>query len=319
MKILCIGGGTGLSTLIKAWKRIGVTPKVIVATTDNGGCSGRLVKAGSPVPWGDIRKVLCALADGHQLNPILNQRYKDLKGFDGHCFGNLMLEAFYQQRGSVSGAISAMETHLGLSKCVFPMSECAVDLLAIGTDGKTTLGEEAVDAQTLMPMTLLLNKYVSPSKDLIRCIRDSDIICLGPGSLITSVLPALLVPEIQKAIIAHKGLRLFIQNCGQEKGPVNTLSSMKQAHWLKSQTHPDLFNAELSNGDVSINGERYSLVKQARQMLFNESRPHNTINLAQALALTSCLSNAYHFPIKHNKLLSNMSRVLFDSCVENSF
>ncbi len=317
MNIVCIGGGTGLSSSVKAWTKLAINPSAVVATTDNGGCSGRLRHAGSPIPWGDIRKVLVAMSSNTPLTQTLGQRYEALGRLTGHCFGNLMLEALYQQNGDVLLAINALGDLLGVTNRVFPMSDNPVDLMAINKSGKLVLGEESVDSMSDMPMSMLLDRPAHAPDEAIQAIKNADVICLGPGSLITSVLPSLLVPEIRNAVRDHQGLKLLIHNCQPEASPVSLLNAQKQMEWLKGQVGDGIVNGQLMKDHVIINGETYSLAEHAQQLKWTKEPKHDVSRLSIALALTLCISDTYHYELKHTKTLSNLSRVLFNSSQEH--
>ncbi|GEA10957.1 uridine diphosphate-N-acetylglucosamine-binding protein YvcK [Alteromonas sp. KUL49] len=317
MNIVCIGGGTGLSSTVKAWTKLEINPSAVVATTDNGGCSGRLRHAGSPIPWGDIRKVLVAMSSNTSLTKTLGQRYEELGRLTGHCFGNLMLEALYQQNGDVLLAINALGDLLGVTNRVFPMADNPVDLMAINKNGALVYGEENVDSMADMPMTMLLDRPAHAPTEAVQAIKNADVLCLGPGSLITSVLPPLLVPEIKNAVKAHQGLKLLIHNCQPEASPVSVLDAKKQFKWLEGQVGEGIVNGQLMKDHVIIDGVTYSLATHAQQLKWTKEPKHDISRLSLALALSLCISDAYHYKLKHTKALSNLSRVLFDSSQEH--
>lgn len=316
MKITCIGGGTGLSTLMAAWSRIGFKPTAIVATTDNGGCSGRLRTLGAPIPWGDIRKVLVALSSNEPLNKIIEHRFKQLGGFSGHNFGNLMLEVFYQQHGNTLHAIQRLAALLGVENRVIPMTESSVDLVALNNNGRLVRGEVQIDAMPTMPVNVMLDRLVCATEDAVTAIKTADVLCIGPGSLITSVLPTLLLPEVQTAIVDHKGLKLFIHNCYRENSPVGALDEISALDWLKRQTSAELINAQLANDRIIIKNASFALPGHIQNTCAPKNAKHDTVILAQRIALTICLSNAYYFRFQRNSSLSNLSRILFNGAVK---
>lgn len=310
MNIVCIGGGTGLSSTVTAWMKLGIKPTAIVATTDNGGSSGALREAGSPIPWGDIRKVLISLADDSAFCSTLEHRYNDLGNLSGHCLGNLMLETLYQQTGNVLEAINVMAAYLGVSNQVIPMALEPVDLVAIDPSGQLVKGETNIDAMATMPSKIALDKHTQVPSAALQALKQADVICIGPGSLLTSIMPALLHPDIQQAIVDNQGLKLFIHNCAQEFGPAEQLSKQKVLSWLRQYTCTGLLNAELDNHSLLISGQRYPLASYACQQQASGITTHEAEHLSRALAITLCLADGQHLALEPGQDMTKLQSAL---------
>ncbi len=285
MRVVCIGGGQGLASTLSAWVQLGVRPTAIVATTDNGGSSGRLRRDGSPVPWGDLRKAITALAPSeHELLSTLSQRYAGMQSLAGHCFGNLLLEAYFQQSGGVVSAVNQLAEQLGCFGSVLPMSESSVDLMAVTHQGKCIFGETAIDALPAMPVQLLLSHPVSAPQSVIQSILTADLICLGPGSVLTSIMPALLMHDIQQALLQTKAATLFIHNIAEENSPVATVTPDGVMRWIANALNGLTIDAELNKTHVTIGGRRNTLPVPIQARNQSGQCRHQVQSLSEALA-----------------------------------
>lgn len=286
MKVVCIGGGTGLAISIEAWLNLGVEVTAIVATTDNGGCSGRLRQAGSPVPWGDLRKAVAAMTPKNaDILPTLALRYAGLGQLSGHCVGNLMLEAFYQQTGNVTQAVACLGKQSGAKGTVLPMCESPADLVAITKGKQWVVGETQIDALPAMPQRLLLNQALKAPAACIDAIEQADVICIGPGSLITSVMPALLVENIKQALSRFAGPKLLIHNIHPEQSPAANIQRKEVSSWVNLQCGGEVINSELLSHELRIKHNCYPLQTALRGHSKQQKSLHDVSALTKAFAL----------------------------------
>lgn len=229
MKVVCIGGGHGLSQVVSAIEHIADTLTAIVATTDNGGSTGRLRQDPSLIALGDIRLCIDTLAsNNHFLAQLGEQRFESKNELHGHCLGNVMLTALCQSEGSATNAVLKYAELLGVKHCILPMCETPVDLIAQSSDGERVIGECEVDSMQTFPDTLSLSKQVTTTPGVIRAIDQADIIIIGPGSLLTSVLPPLLIPDIRRSLERTSACRIFIENLAPEGSVVDQISTLEQ-------------------------------------------------------------------------------------------
>jgi len=290
MKIVCIGGGKGLSSMLNAWCQLGAQVTAIVATTDNGGCSGRLRTAGSPVAWGDLRKALIATTPKHDsILDALSHRFSSLGNLSGHCTGNLMLEALYQQTGNVSEAIAEMGKMMGSQASILPMSEQSVDLLAITRDGVCITGETNIDALPSMPLQLMLSKNTQAPKACIDAIREADLICIGPGSLLTSIMPVLLMPDIQCALQKSNKTKLFVHNIDCEIGPASRIDQKEVSSWIAMHCSDIGINAELDQHHLRVDKLIQRLPEPLQKIVSGNDSKHDIVSLKSALTLVKDL------------------------------
>jgi uncharacterized cofD-like protein len=201
-KIVVIGGGTGLSTLLRGLKEYSANITAIVTVADDGGSSGRLRRELGILPPGDIRNCIAALADEEKLlTELFQYRFQSGEGLSGHSFGNLFLSAMTEVTGDLEQAIAASSKVLAIRGQVLPATLCDVHLWAELADGRCIEGESNI---TKAGGKIVRIGCVPPNPPAlpraIEAIREADFIVIGPGSLYTSVIPNLLVPDIRAAI-----------------------------------------------------------------------------------------------------------------------
>ncbi|RNF39343.1 gluconeogenesis factor YvcK family protein [Planococcus salinus] len=219
-RVVIIGGGTGLSTLLRGLKMFPLDLTAIVTVADDGGSSGRLRDDLDIPPPGDIRNVMAALSDAEPLVAEMFQyRFKQSLDLDGHSLGNLMLAALTEITGDFSTAVREMSRVLNVNGTVLPAANQLVTLLAELEDGTTVRGESKIPAY-LQPIkrVFLEPDDVQTLPDTIKAIHRADTIIVGPGSLYTSILPNLLVKDIKKALLASKAKKIYICNLMTQAG-----------------------------------------------------------------------------------------------------
>jgi uncharacterized cofD-like protein len=233
-RIVALGGGTGLSTLLRGLKEHVVRRPdelataerpisdlaAIVTVTDDGGSSGRLRRENRILPPGDIRNCMVALSkDEALLGHLFQYRFHAGRGLKGHNFGNLFLAALTHVTGDFIEAIRVTSKVLAIRGRIFPSTLSNVHLVAILENGSVVHGETRISASRNPIKKLSLSpRHVRPLPAAIAAINEADLILLGPGSLYTSVLPNLLIPEIAAAIAKSKAPRVYIANLMTQPG-----------------------------------------------------------------------------------------------------
>ncbi len=233
-RIVALGGGTGLSALLRGLKEHVVrgddkNPNAdrpisdlaaIVTVTDDGGSSGRLRRENRILPPGDIRNCMVALSkDEALLGRLFQYRFHAGRGLIGHNFGNLFLAALTHITGDFTEAIRESSKVLAIRGRIFPSTLANVNLVATLANGRRVRGETRITASRVRIKKLELSpKRVRPLPVAIEAIRKADLILLGPGSLYTSVLPNLLIPEVAAAIALSKAPRVYIANLMTQPG-----------------------------------------------------------------------------------------------------
>ena len=224
--ILAIGGGTGLSCLLTGLKKYSSNITAIVTVADDGGSSGILRRELGMQPPGDIRNCLAALSREEQLLTRLFQyRFPSGNGLQGHSFGNLFLSALTAITGSFESAITASSRILAVQGQVVPATNVDVRLWAELENGERIYGESAI-GKACSPIVRIgcLPERPPALPSAIEAINNADIIILGPGSLYTSLMPNLLIPEIVEAIQRSKVPKLYICNLMTQPGETDGLS-----------------------------------------------------------------------------------------------
>lgn len=228
-KIVVLGGGTGLSVLLRGLKQYTSNITAIVTVSDDGGNSGQLRNELGILAPGDIRNCLVALADKETLmEELLQFRFSDGNSLTGHNMGNLFIAAMTEITGHFDQAIKEMSKVLAIRGQVIPATLENVTLLAELEDGSIIEGESNIPLSNRKIKRVFLNpQECHPVQESLDAIRDADAIVLGPGSLYTSILPNLLVQGIPEAINNSKALKIYASNIMTQPGEtVNYTASM---------------------------------------------------------------------------------------------
>jgi uncharacterized cofD-like protein len=216
-RIVCLGGGTGLAVVLRGLKVAGVEPMAIVTLTDDGGSSGRLRREMDMPPPGDIRNCLVALAEDESLLATVFQHRFTRGDLAGHSLGNLFLAALTEVVGSFEAAVSLSSRVLAIAGEVMPATPEQAALVAEMEDGRVVAGETAVANDRSHVRRLRLEPARPPANPgAVTAVREADLLVLGPGSLFTSTLPPLLVPELREAVLTSPARRVYIANLLQQ-------------------------------------------------------------------------------------------------------
>ena len=266
--IVAIGGGTGLSTLLSGLKRYSSNITAIVTVADDGGSSGVLRRELGVQPPGDIRNCLAALSrEEPLLTRLFQYRFRAGSGLEGHSFGNLFLSALTAITGSLESAITASSRVLAVQGQVVPATNADVRLWAELENGERLEGESKIGKATSPIVRLGCTPERPPALPrALEAIANADLILLGPGSLYTSLLPNLLVPELVTAIRRSKAPRLYICNLMTQPGETDGLDVAGHLRAIEAQLaslgiDQRLFTAVLAQEDLG----RSPLLKFYRQ------------------------------------------------------
>lgn len=244
-KIVALGGGTGLSTLLTGLKQKTGNITAIVTVADDGGSSGRLREEFDVLPPGDIRNCLVALSDSEDLLGALFQfRFSKGAGLDGHNFGNLFITALSHVTGDFAGAIRESSKVLAIRGNVYPATLQKIKLVAKRENGKESVGECNIREEKESPIDRL---FIEPdncdaAQESIEAIRQADAIVLGPGSLYTSIMPNLLIKGIQREIINSKAVKIYICNIMTESGETDDFSASDHVGAILKHTEPGIID-----------------------------------------------------------------------------
>ncbi|GLX80154.1 putative gluconeogenesis factor [Thalassotalea insulae] len=233
-KVVAIGGGHGLGRVLSTLSFLEKQLTGIVTTTDNGGSTGRLRKRSSSIAWGDLRNCLTQLVDEESIgSQLFNFRFDGQDELGGHNLGNLILFALGQLQSRPLDSIKLVRRLLRVRTPVLPMSETPTDLIAFYPEGRCRVGELSVDEMPVMPKNLMLAPLVKTLDSCKDAILSADLIILGPGSFLTSVIPPLLVRDIVKSINKSQAHCVFIENIEPEASPAAALTLDEKLLWIK--------------------------------------------------------------------------------------
>ena len=234
-KIVAIGGGHGLGRVLAALSDFGSNATGIVATTDNGGSTGRIRECQGGIAWGDTRNCINQLIMDPSISSMMFEyRFKGLGELHGHNLGNLMLTALDNLSVRPLDAINLIRDMLKVETNIIPMSEHPSDLGALTTDLRKISGETNVDDMEEVPLRLFLDPEVPATLEAIDAVKEADLILLGPGSFLTSIMPPLLLPGIGKAIAGNKHAKVvFIDNLSKEFGPAGKMNHSTMLAWCE--------------------------------------------------------------------------------------
>lgn len=216
-KAVVIGGGTGAPRSIKALLMLGVQTSAVVAMADDGGSTGILRERAGAIPPGDIRKCLVAMAD-HPDSPLARAFQYRFDYADNHALGNLILTALTDTAGSFPSAISICEQMLRSRGHVYPSTLEPIVLSGVTRDGRKIVGQANVGASTTALERVWLDHDPAAYEPACKAILDADLVVLGPGSLFTSIIPNLLVPQIREAICRSHARTLFVCSLADMQG-----------------------------------------------------------------------------------------------------
>ncbi|MGD0115172.1 MAG: gluconeogenesis factor YvcK family protein [Dehalococcoidia bacterium] len=251
-KVVAIGGGTGLSTLLRGLKEYSGNLTAVVTVADDGGSSGRLRRELGILPPGDVRNCIAALADAEPLMTRLFQyRFSEGSGLEGHSFGNLFIVAMSGVTGNFEEAVRETSRVLAVRGNILPSTLANVTLSAHTEDEETIHGESNItDSPSRIREVYLQPANVEANPDAVRAILNADMVVVGPGSLFTSVMPNLLVDGIRQAIQASPALKVYVCNVATQRGETDSFAVSDHFEVLRRHMGDHLFHYVLANNNT---------------------------------------------------------------------
>jgi uncharacterized cofD-like protein len=260
-KIVAIGGGTGLSTLLRGLKECPGSLTAILTVADDGGSSGRLRKELGLLPPGDFRNCIAALAEVEPLmGLLLEYRFGAGMGLDGHSFGNLFIAAMAGITGDFAQAIRMSSKVLAVRGRILPSTMESVTLCAeLAEDREGNQGAYQVKGESCIPQAgvPIERVFLQPDDvrgygEAVRALLDADLIVVGPGSLYTSILPNLLVKDIAAAFKASAALKVYVCNLATQAGETDGYNALDHVRALDSHLGVNLFDCILVNDNMEV-------------------------------------------------------------------
>ncbi|TNH08934.1 gluconeogenesis factor YvcK family protein [Testudinibacter sp. TR-2022] len=247
--VVAIGGGHGLGRLMSSLGFLKERLTGIVTTTDNGGSTGRIRLQHGGIAWGDLRNCINQIiTEPSTASALFEYRFSGNGDLAGHNLGNLMLKALEDMKIRPLEGVNLIRTLLRVRCHLIPMSETPVHLGAKLHSGATVVGEVNIDKLTELPKRLFLIPQVSATPEAVSALQQAELILLGPGSFLTSIMPPLLLPEIAQALQSTAAKIMFIDNLGVEHSPAATLSLAQRIDWIEKTI------GQKMNGKSAVDG-----------------------------------------------------------------
>src|SRR5271163_883400 len=277
LRIVAIGGGTGLSTLLHGLKRYAKDPQeaeitAIVTVTDDGGSSGRLRREFEVLPPGDIRNCMVALSeDEGLLSKLFQYRFSGGRGLKGHSFGNLFLTALTNLTGDFPQAVKVSSEVLASLGRIYPATESNVILEAELENGRKVVGESKISkSRSPIKCIRLRPRVCKPLPETLDAIQRADLITFGPGSLFTSVIPNVLVQGIPDAIRRSRALKAYFVNLMWQPGETIGFRASDHVSALNRHAGGDLIDVAVVNTRPITARQRRKYAAEEVQSVIND-------------------------------------------------
>ena len=262
LRVVAIGGGTGLSTLLKGLKSYTVLPgeapppgsfisdlTAVVTVSDDGGSSGRLRRELNILPPGDIRNCLVAVSEDENLiSKLFQHRFSSSGDLEGHSFGNLFLAALTAITGDFPDAVKLASEILATRGHILPATASNVELEALMHDGSRVCGETNITASEKRVVELhMVPPDAKPMSQTLKAIAEADVITIGPGSLFTSLIPNVIVHGIPEAIASARAIKVFICNLMTEANESLNMTASQHIQAIFNHARRRIFDSALVN------------------------------------------------------------------------
>ncbi|MGP4068882.1 gluconeogenesis factor YvcK family protein [Halobacillus sp. B29] len=244
-RVVVIGGGTGLPVLLRGLKNLPIDLSAIVTVADDGGSSGKLRnEMAIPAP-GDIRNVVAALSDAEpMLLDLFQHRFADGNGLSGHSMGNLLLAALASMTGDFYQGIKEISRVLNVRGHIYPIANHSMNLHAEMEDGTIVTGESSIPRQQKKIKKVFVSPTpVQPLPEAVRAIKEADLIVIAPGSLYTSILPNIIIPEIGQALRDTKAKVTYVCNVMTQEGETSGYTAGDHLKALFDHIGQDVINS----------------------------------------------------------------------------
>ena len=248
IKVVTIGGGTGLSVLLRGLKKYPLEITAVVTVADDGGSSGK-IRSDMNIPSpGDIRNVIAALSD---VEPYLEKMFQyrfDSGEVKGHPVGNLMIAAMTDIHGDFSTAVKVMSRILNVRGTVLPTTNDIATLNAVLSDGEIIRGESSITkAGGVIDHVYITPSRVKPNEDVLKAIEEADYIIMGPGSLYTSIIPNLVISNVSEKIRESKAKKIYVCNVMTQHGETDNYSVCDHIVAINKHVEENIFDLVIAN------------------------------------------------------------------------
>lgn len=272
-KVVVLGGGTGMSTLLKGLKLFPLDITAVVSVSDDGKSTGRLREEFNTIAVGDIRRVLVSLSETEPLiEDLMNYRFKTTSDLNGHTVGNLILTALANITGNMSDGIESLSKVFNLKGKVLPLTEDNVILAATMTDGTKVIGEHNITESYKIIEKVYYQEKATTNPLVLEEVKNADLIILSMGSLYTSVIPNLINDDMKKAIKYSKAKIMYVCNMMTQPGETDNYKAsdhIKALNGYLDKRHVDIIVA--NDGIISQDViDKYKDTEQKDEVIFDK-------------------------------------------------
>ena len=298
--VVVLGGGTGMSHLLSGLKLFPVSVTAIISVADNGRSTGVLKRELDIPAVGDVGKVMLTMANENvDLVNLMSYRFK-IPSLENHPIRNILLAALIEQKGNLTDAIDFMCKLLNIKGRILPVTEEKVELVGFMDDGSKIIGEENITKSDKKILDLGYDRDFNVNKEVIKSIKNADLIIISPGSLYTSIMPHLIIPEISDAINNSKAKKMYVSNIFTQPGETDD---------FKVGDHIKVLEKYINHIDVVIANNKDIPIKTAKKYETEEQKDQVKIDKENIEELDCKLisDKLYHFSkvdgtIKHDPL-----------------
>lgn len=249
-KVVVLGGGTGLSVLLKGLKKFPLDITAVVAVSDDGGSSGKLREEFNIPAIGDLRNVIISLSETEPLvESLLQYRFKTKSDLNGHPTGNLLIAALLDITGNLSEAVEALGKVLNIKGKILPFTEDKVTLVAHTKDNEIIEGESNITKSGKEIDYIEYKEEAKVTPEVLKALEDADLIVMGIGSLYTSIIPNLLCEKVKTTIKNSKAKKLFISNIMTEHGETDNFKVSDFLKIINSYVGENFLDVVISNNN----------------------------------------------------------------------
>jgi len=274
-KIVIFGGGSGLSQLLKGLKLFPIDVTAVVSVSDNGRSTGLLRKDFNIPAVGDITKVMLAMSDANKdVIDLLNYRFSSSSSIESHSIKNLMLTALLDLKGNFKEALPVLSKMLSVKGRVLPLTEASVDLVGITKSGKEIVGEEEITFSEEKVIDVKYSAKFKVNKDVLNAIKEADLILFSSGSLLTSIYPHVIVPEIVNEINKSSAKTMYVCNLVTQPGETNGFKVSDHVKMLQKHLGENGIDIVLANSGVISKtiAKKYSTQEQKDPVPLDEAK-----------------------------------------------
>ncbi len=323
-KVAVLGGGTGISNLLNGLKRYPLDITAIITVSDDGGSSRSFRDDMKMPPPGDVRKVILSLSEAEPiLRKLLEYRFKESNELKGHPIGNILLVAMQEITGDFSSAIKYLSKVLNVKGTVLPASNTPLTLCAELMDGTVVVGESNIPKHNSNIKRVFFkdNNFVATTS-AVQTILEADVVIIGPGSLYTSIISNIIIPEIKEALQKTKAKIIYIPNIMTQPGETNNYSVLDHVKAIENHAESKIIDTLILNDQFRLRKEVYYKYKEASAnvITFSDDDVLKLIEADKKVYKESLVCYTKENKIRHNnkKLASTIFSIILDE-IENDY